>query len=256
MEYSDRTLNARERLGLAVRTLTPLRVPPRGRVSDGDLRESAAFYPLVGLLVGLPPAGVLLLPLPDLSCAALALAAWVAASGAVHLGGWARACDAALTPGQADEAVPVRERRLRILRDHALGTFGAAGLFLLLLAKWTALVHAPAYAPLVAAVLARWALVHALRTYVPAREDGPGARMAGPVPLWRATLLAVALIAPVTFAAPEASLTGIAVAAGTAAALVTAAFLVDRLGGITFGAAGASAEAAELAVLWAFLPWG
>jgi len=254
MEYSDRTRSSMRRLLLAFDTLTPLRARAGGEPSTADLRESTAFYPLAGLVVGLLPAGVLMLPMPDLSCAALALAAWVVASRAVHLGGWARCCDAAFTPLAAGDGE--RAYRLGLLRAPGPGVFGVVGLFLLMLGKWTALVHAPAVAPLVAAALARWGIVHALRTYVPARTDGLGARLAGPVPLWTATFVAIAILGPITFASPEPSLTGVAVTVGTAASLIAAAYLVDRFGGITFGAAGAAAELTELAVLWAFLPWG
>ncbi|HEX6039323.1 MAG TPA: hypothetical protein VFZ20_14825, partial [Longimicrobium sp.] len=82
MEYSDRTLNSMRRLLLAAGLLTPWRVPLRGDPSPGDLRQSTAFYPLVGLIVGLLPAGALLLPLPPLPRAALALLAWTVAGAA------------------------------------------------------------------------------------------------------------------------------------------------------------------------------
>jgi adenosylcobinamide-GDP ribazoletransferase len=255
MEYADRTLNSMRRLLLAVGMLTPWRVSPGGDPTPGDLRQSTAFYPLVGLGVGLLPAGALLLPVPAMPRAVLALAAWVLATGALHLRGWARCCDAAFAP-VAGDAEAAKQRRLEVLRDPRLGVFGMAGLVLLMLGKWTALVHAPAFAPLVAAPLARWGMVHALRTYVAARPEGMGARLAGPVPLWTATWIAVAVLGLVTFASPDPSQTGVAVTVGTAALLVCAAFLVDRFGGITFGACGAAAELAELAVLWAFLPWG
>lgn len=255
MEYADRTLNSMRRLLLAVGMLTPWRVHVRGETSAGDLRQSTAFYPLVGLFIGLLPAGALLLPLPTGPRAALALAAWVGVTGAAHLHGWAHCADAAFAPA-AENADATRHRRLEMLRDPRIGVLGAVGLALLLLGKWSALVYAPAFAPLVAAPLARWGMVHALRTYVPARADGLGARLAGPVPLWTATWIAVAVLGLITFASPDPSRTGLAVTAGTGALLVSAAFLVDRLGGVTAGSCGASAEFAELAVLWAFLPWG
>jgi adenosylcobinamide-GDP ribazoletransferase len=254
MEYGDRTISSMRRLLLAIGMLTAWRVPLRGEPAAGDLRQSTAFYPLVGLGVGLLPAGALLLPLPVLPRAALALAVWVAVAGAAHLHGWAHCCEAAFAPA-AEDADATRLRRLEILRVERLGVLGAAGLTLLMLGKWTALVHAPAFAPLVAAPLARWGMVHALRTYAPARADGLGAQLAGPVPLWTATWIAVAVLGLITFASPDPARTGVAVTAGTAALLVSAAFLVDRFGGITAGACGASAEFAELVVLWAFLPW-
>ncbi|HEX6912981.1 MAG TPA: adenosylcobinamide-GDP ribazoletransferase, partial [Longimicrobium sp.] len=116
MEYSERTLDSMRRLLLAIGMLTPWRVPPRGEATDGDLRQSTAFFPLVGLVVGLLPAGALLLPIPPLPRAALALALWVAATGGAHLRGWAHGCDAAFAAPAAD-AEATRLRRLQVLRD-------------------------------------------------------------------------------------------------------------------------------------------
>src|SRR5206468_8479613 len=95
---------------------TVIRVPLQGGAAAGDLRSSLVAYPLVGALVGLFPAAVLALPLPPLPRAALALAAWVMATGALHLDGWADCCDAAFAPPLAD-AEETRRRRLAILRD-------------------------------------------------------------------------------------------------------------------------------------------
>lgn len=252
MEYRERTLNSMHRLLLSLGMLTLWRVPLRGDPSEGDLRQSTAFYPLVGLGVGLLPAAALLLPLPPGPRAALALAVWVVVTAALPLDGWTRCCEA-LAP--AEDGERTRLHRVDALSDSRLGVIGAAGLVLLLLAKWSALSHVPALAPLVAAPLARWGMVHALRTYVPAREDDAGARLAGAVPLWTATWIAIAILAPLTLASTDPSLTALAVATGTCASLIAAAFLVDRFGGVTGAVTGAACEFAELAVLWAFLPW-
>ena len=254
MEYRERTLDSMRRLLLALGMLTFWRVPLRGDPAPGDLRQSTAFYPVVGLGVGLLPAGALLLPLPGGPRAALALAAWVAVTAALPLDGWARCCGAAFDSTD-DDGERTRLHRLDVLAEAKPGTAGVAGLVLLLLAAWAALAHVPAYAPLVAAPLARWGMVHALRTYVPAREDDPGARLAGPVPLWTATWIAIGILAPITLASPDPARTALAVAAGTAASLVAAAFLVDRFGGVNGAITGAACVFAELAVLWAFLPW-
>jgi adenosylcobinamide-GDP ribazoletransferase len=253
MEYRERTLNSMRRLLLALGMLTLWRVALRGDPSPADLRQSTAFYPLVGLFVGLLPAGALLLPLPAGPRAALALAGWVVATAALQLDGWAHCCDAAFAPPRGD-AEATRLHRIQVLTDPRLGVFGTAGVALLLLAKWSALAHVPAFAPLVAAPLARWGMVHALRTYVPARGEGVGASLAGDVPLWTATWIAIAVLGLITFASPDPSRTAMAVAVGTGASLVAAAFLVDRFAGITGGVLGAACELAELAVLWAFLP--
>jgi adenosylcobinamide-GDP ribazoletransferase len=238
------------RLRLAAGALTLWRVPPRDDENPRDLRESTAFYPLVGLGVGLLPAAVLLLDLHAGPRAALALAAWAVATGATTLVGWARSCDAALTPLHG------RQRRLRMLRTRGLGAFGAVGLVLLMLGKWSALAHAPAFAPLVAAPLGRWAMVHALRTYAPAERDRPEAVLSGAVPLWAATWVAVAVLGLVTAASPDPARTALAVTVGTLLSLAAVAFLVDRFAGVSGPACAVACEAAEVGALFALLPWG
>jgi adenosylcobinamide-GDP ribazoletransferase len=242
-------------LALAATTLSVARLPVHGEVSAEDLRTSTVAYPLVGMAIGLLPAGALLLPLPDAPRAALALAAWVCATGALHLDGWGDCCDAAFAPPKGD-AQATRARRLEILKDPRMGVFGVVGIGLLLLAKWSALMHVPAMAPLVAAVVARWAMVFALRAYAPARRDGLGAAFGAGVPLWGATVVAVALLVWLTLQAAVPMAAAAAVCAGIVAAVAAGGFLTQRFGGMTGDVCGAMGEAAELAALWAFLPAG
>jgi cobalamin synthase len=164
--------------------------------------------------------------------------------------GWARSCDAALTPLDGGQ------RRLELLRTGRLEAFGAVGLVLLVLGKWAALAHGPAYAPLVAAPLGRWAMVHALRTYAPADRDAPDAVLTGAVPLWAATWVAVAVLGLVTAASPDPAGTAMAVTIGTAVSLAAVAFLVDRFGGVNAPVCAVACEAAEVGALFAFLSWG
>lgn len=245
-------------LALAVGMLTVLRIPVPGTAGPAELRRSTALYPLVGLLVGVAPAVILFLPLPELPRAMLALAAWVLVTGALHLDGWADCCDAALAPpGGAPEET--RERRLAILKDPRLGTFGVVGLVLLLLLKGSALASVPAIAPLFAAPVGRWTMVLLLRAIPPARPDGLGATFSGAVPIGAATgMLAAVLVALLAILLPL-SLWGWplgAVLAGMLAGALIGAFLARRFGGVTGDVCGAAGEGAELAVLLALLSWG
>lgn len=241
--------------------MTVLRVPLRADVAQEELRASAGLYPLVGVAVGAVPATALLLPLPPLPRAALALALWVVVTGALHLDGWADCCDAAFAPPRAtsDET---RARRLAILKDPHAGSFGVVGLMLLLLGKWTALVYVSPLAPLVAAPVGRWAMTVSLTRFPPARPDGLAAAFAGRVPTAAATAwLAAALLLPMGLAARAARgigwvPMGAAALLGAVGALGVAAWLARRFGGLTGDVCGAAGEAAELLVLWALLPWG
>lgn len=234
-------------LALAASTLTTLRVPIRGDVSPEELRASTALYPLVGLGIGALPAALLLLPIAPLPRAVLALAAWIALTGALHLDGWADCCDAAFAPGRSPE------QRLALLKDPRVGTFGAAGIVLLLLGKWTALASGPFWAPLLAAPIARWAMVWTLRSFAPARPDGLGATLAGRVPLPQATAILLGILLPL-WALLGFTLGAVwALAMGVTAALLAGRFLAARFGGMTGDVCGAAGEAAELAALWAFV---
>ena len=116
--------------------------------------------------------------LSPLLTAALILVAWAALTGMLHLDGWADCCDALVAPLS-------RERRLEVMKDPRLGSFGGAGLILLLMVKLAAVaeVLAPtAGRPLAALlplliipVLGRWAVVIAAASFPLARPDGMGA---------------------------------------------------------------------------------
>ena len=131
-------------LGLAVRLLTRWPFPSWADVGAPATPTRAAaavsYYPLVGALIG-AFAGIVFclahLVFPATLAVVFAAAASVLATGALHEDGFADACD-----GLGGGAT--RERALEIMRDSRLGTYGAAGLGLLLAAKVLALAAAPA----------------------------------------------------------------------------------------------------------------
>jgi adenosylcobinamide-GDP ribazoletransferase len=120
------------KLGLALSFLTIVPVP-RHRMADArELAASMAWFPLVGLLLGALLTGAALglqgcLPLP--ATAAILVALLTAATRALHLDGLADTLDG-LGGGHT------REDSLRIMKDHAVGAFGAVGLVLVLLLKY------------------------------------------------------------------------------------------------------------------------
>ena len=120
-------------LRAAIRFLTIL--PVRG--GDAPPGRAAAFFPLVGALLGAAGAGVYLLAAKafPVSIAALATVAfWIAISGILHEDGLADVADAV-------RAGRPQERVLAILKDSRIGTYGAIAVLLSVLARWQALEY-------------------------------------------------------------------------------------------------------------------
>jgi len=121
-------------LGTAVRTLTI--IPWPGRESD-DFAASLAWFPLVGLALGLILYGIgfilNLLPVTrwPAGIALLMVVADICLTRGLHLDGLA---DWADSIGGFLE----REKRLSIMKDTSLGTFGVLALIVALLARWIA----------------------------------------------------------------------------------------------------------------------
>jgi adenosylcobinamide-GDP ribazoletransferase len=251
---------ARELVRIATAATFLTRAPWIARWSSGDPSELAAsvrWFPLVGVGIGLWAAAVYFAAdalLPREVAALLAVAAMVLATGAFHEDGWADSFDGLW--GGMD-----RERRLAIMRDSRIGTYGAVALILMLALRWACLVHLPAawlLAALVAAhAWARWT-APALVLLLPYARDGgankPIAEGAGQTELLVGTVVAMAATTPLALVAPPASVLALPVLVLCVAA-GAAALLRAKLGGITGDALGGTNIATELAVLVALLAW-
>jgi adenosylcobinamide-GDP ribazoletransferase len=226
------------------------RIPvPFGPDEAPRLAAAAPWFPLVGACVGAAGGGVLALTalVPDAGpagvAAALGLAATVAVTGALHEDGLADTADGLGVLGD-------RARRLEVMRDSRIGTFGALALLVWLLVGWSALRPldtGDAVLALVAAgALSRWAiLVHALIGR-PARPDGAiHALSVGP-----ASGLATTVVAGAAAVLCLGVGTGlVAVGVSVVVALVTAAGVHRAIGGVTGDTCGATAAIVQAAVL-------
>jgi adenosylcobinamide-GDP ribazoletransferase len=231
-------------LAIAFLTVMPVRLrraPPLG--------AAAPWFPAVGAMVGATAGAVGYVARPALGAtvaAVLAVAILVVLTGALHQDGLADCADGLGARGGG------AERRLAVMRDSAIGTFGALALGLWLLLVVTALAglaREDAFAALVvAAATGRWGtLLHAVSA-PPARRDGLGAAFAvSPVALAIATVIAAAV------AVGAAGVAGVAALATTAlAAALVSAWSRRALGGRTgdtLGAVVALAEAGVIVVL-------
>ena len=110
-------------------------LPAGGHDAAPSVSLGRAWFPAVGLLLGGLAGGALWLvshATSPLVGAVAALAVLALLTGALHLDGLADAAD-----GLLGGATP--ERRLEIMRDSRLGSFGAVVVVLVLLGDWAAL---------------------------------------------------------------------------------------------------------------------
>ena len=144
---------------------------------QNDLNGISAWLPLVGLVVGGLAGGLTwtaTLLFPPLVCGTIGWACWVAVTGGLHLDGVA----------DCGDGLPIevsRERRLEIMKDSRLGTFGGTALFFNLAFKGAALATLAAHgtwellltACALAGLLARSQIFIAMR-FPGARPGGMG----------------------------------------------------------------------------------
>lgn len=236
---------------LALSWLTVVPVPVRGPVDRDTARRALGWAPLVGLLLGLPAAGVLvglrLLGAPPLLAGLLVVAVLAAATRGMHLDGLADTADGL---GCYDRA-----RALEVMRDGAAGPFAVVALLLVIGVQSSALaavISTERLAAVVVAVVAgRVAFGWCARRGVPAaRSEGLGALVAGTQPpLVAAAWTAVLLIAGVAIVPgrPWQGVAAVALAAGAVAALSW--HTTRRFGGVTGDVLGAAGELATTVVL-------
>lgn len=237
----------------AIAFLTRVPIASPAPLTSARLSRAAALFPLVGLLVGGVLGGVRIAADTVLSpgpATLLALAAAIALTGALHEDGLADTADGL-------GAHVGRERRLEILRDSRIGTYGGLALILSTLLAWSLLAGLDGVdclrAALAAHVLARWSMVLQARVLRPARRDGAGALLAV-----TPSALAVATVVAIAASLGAAGLVAGAGALATAVltTLVACAVFRRALGGATgdtYGAAGKLVELtvfAVLAALW------
>lgn len=231
----------------ALRFFTRLPVPAWVGHSAEQLNQAARYFPLVGVLVGLIGAAVTLaasFALPVSLAIVLGMAATIVATGAFHEDGFSDACDG--FGGGWDKA-----QVLAIMKDSRVGSYGAIGIALMLLAKWNALMEMDD-AFLLSALIAghavsRFAATTLIYTLDYVRDDDssrakPLATRMGPGALAVAALfgLAPAALLPL----PELGYALVAVALAT---LLAARYFVRRIGGYTGDCLGATQQGVELA---------
>lgn len=213
-------------------------------------RGVIVWLPAVGLIVGAVVAAAVKIAgqfLPAALCGVIGCLTWVAVTGGLHLDGVADCGD-----GLIVEAT--RERRLEIMKDSRLGTFGGTALFFVLAFKIGALAElagtTPDFVPLLlgcclAGCVARCMVFVAMRVPT-ARPGGLGEALHEGVTA-RHEAIALGLAVAV------AALNGMRGLLALGAAALVGLFLLSaarkRLGGVTGDVFGCLVELTECAVL-------
>jgi adenosylcobinamide-GDP ribazoletransferase len=228
----------------AVAFLTRVPVGRWVTLDADDVSRGGALFPLVGAGIGAVVGGLtdaLAGPFTPALGAVIGVAAGAALTGALHLDALADTADAL---GGA-----TRDRALEIMRDHAIGAYGAAALVLDLGVKVAALAALgsgrDALRFAVCAAAAARVVPVALSAALPyARPGGGTGRVLGAAGWGRCV---AALVVAAGFCVWLHALPLLAVAAGVA--LVWALVAHRWLGGVTGDVLGAAAELAEAAAL-------
>jgi len=229
----------------AIAFLTRLPVP--GADLSSPMHRLPAWFPAVGLLVGALVGGAYwaarLAGLPPAAAAWAAVVAEMLVTGALHPDGLADTADG--LGGSSPQ------RRLEIMKDPRLGSYGGAALLLALAGRGVLIDLLPAAGVLPSLMIghaaSRWMPVWALARYPYARPGGgTGAAFASTG--WREILLAAATtLTAAWFLAGSRGLVAIGVAALSGGGAT--AYLARKLGGITGDVCGAVAEVSLLAAL-------
>lgn len=245
-------------LGFYTRLPIPSSAREESACSLANFSRAVRILPLAGAVLGtfaaLALSVAIALGVPPLLAAPLAIGCLIVLSGALHEDGLADCADGFF--GGA-----TRERKLEIMRDSQIGTFGALALGLSFYLRAVSLgLIATENAGLAATVLigaaslSRTAALIPLAVLPPARPEGAGfaaGKPEGAILAAAACLAVIIALAPVVAGAgPARALIAVAVATGAAYAMVPLA--KKHIGGHTGDVAGAAQQFSEIAFYLAF----
>lgn len=232
-------------------SVLPLPGPPdRFETSSADdqtLHLGSAYFPFVGFLLATLLYLVQLffsLVLPRLALSAVLVVTLVLLTGGLHLDGLMDTCDG-LFGGRT------RERRLEIMRDSRVGSFGVLGGVCILLLKFALFAsiepHVLSLVFFIVLPCTRWAMVLALRVFPSARPGGLGATFRQTVTMPRLVLAAITAFLLALVVGHGVGVLAWCVATGVALLLGT--WVTRLIGGLTGDIYGAIAECGEVVVL-------
>ena len=215
-----------------------------------DVSNSRAFYPAVGLLMGLLLVGIeegssQLFSAP--MTAAFLVAAMVIITRALHLDGLMDICDGVFGGF-------TQERRLEIMKDSRVGAFGVAGGVVVLLLKYAAFVTlltipepGKVWALLLFPAISRWTMVVLLGAFPYVRTHGLGSPFHGSGTKVSTAIAGISILSAAILLGGFAGL-GLLIGA-MVMAWIMGLGMAKYLGGLTGDAYGATNEIIEMIVI-------
>jgi len=237
---------------VAVGFLTRLPTGGSAGASPGALTQASRTFPLVGVLVGVIAGAVYAVAadcgLTPLIAAALAVAAGIVATGALHEDGLADFADGIGARGD-------RQAKLAAMRDSHIGVFAMLALALGLILRVSALATLGQPLQVLGALIAAHAGARALLPWAmyqerPARSDGLAVAVGRPSRATAGAALVIGAIVMVVALGPGA---GFVAAVGAALAMGLLPLARRELGGITGDVLGAVEQSAEILILLAIV---
>ncbi len=234
---------------IALQFLTRIPVKIKGEIAPEDYGRSMAWFPAVGLVLGLLLVLIFKLAaalFPKPAAEMLVITAYMFLTGAIHIDGLADTFDG-LYGGRGD-----KEKTLAIMKDSAVGAVGALAIALDIILRFVlldalAITKIP-QALIAMAVLGRWAQVLFTVNTVSARPYGTGgyfSRNVSPAIFILSTL--AMLLINLFFLKPFFLSCGLVFV--SLIILLVKNYVRRAIGGITGDAIGAANEIAEISVL-------
>jgi adenosylcobinamide-GDP ribazoletransferase len=229
----------------AIRFFTRLQIPGQSGHGSVALERAIRYFPAVGLLIGAIAALVFALAAlvwPKPLAVAAAIAAAIYLTGAIHEDGWSDMVDG-FGGGSS------RERVLAIMRDSAVGSFGAIALVMLVLFRFFSLLEIDS-SRLAMALIGGYAVSRLCATYVLgaldyARPEGKAKPFANRLGRGELALATLTALLPLLFMPPRQAVTGLLLA--LLATLWLGRLFKRRIGGYTGDCLGATQQLAEVA---------
>src|SRR6266478_1047692 len=232
------------RFFVAIQFLTRLPVPQPLNSSETDIGKAAAFFPLVGVIVGGGAAFVLVmlqrvLPIPASVFFAIVFAALI--TNGFHEDGLADSFDG-FGGGWT------KDRVLEIMRDSRIGTYGTLALIFVILGKLTFLsLLTPGQIwrwLIVAHTASRWTILPLCACFTYARAEGQGKLVAKQVGILEITIGTFTLLLVFILLPWQEALAALLVT--TLVTLLSGLYFRARLQGITGDCLGATNQVTEV----------